>query len=85
MACRAVRQDHYLSLFFVPLIPVKRGEAFWQCRSCGQAFPDRQGQPGQGEPGGRPGRALRPPGRCPGCGRRVEPEFSYCPYCGRRL
>lgn len=22
---------------------------------------------------------------CPGCGREVEEEYSYCPYCGRRL
>lgn len=22
---------------------------------------------------------------CPGCGRAVEEDYSYCPYCGRRL
>jgi hypothetical protein len=85
MACRLVRQDHYLSLFFIPLIPVKRGEAHWECGSCGQAFADRGGQPESlGPASPHPGPPVAR-GRCPGCGRAVEPHFSYCPYCGRRL
>ena len=34
-AARLKRQDHYLSLFFIPLIPVKRGEAYLECDQCG--------------------------------------------------
>ena len=30
------RQDYYLSLFFIPLFPVKRGEMFLACDKCGR-------------------------------------------------
>ncbi|WP_368075617.1 zinc-ribbon domain-containing protein [uncultured Clostridium sp.] len=22
---------------------------------------------------------------CPGCGREVDSQYSYCPYCGNRI
>lgn len=32
------RLDHYLSLFFIPIIPVKKGERFIECDRCGGLF-----------------------------------------------
>lgn len=77
--CRLKRRDHYLSLFFIPLIPVKRGEIYLECSHCGGVF-DPSGGPAGGGAGRRPDHGL-----CPACRRPVEPGFAYCPYCGRRL
>lgn len=64
------RIDHYISLFFIPLIPIKRGEPFLYCRRC--LLPVDRGTFGVGE-----GSA------CTRCGRTVKAEFNYCPYCGQ--
>jgi len=37
------RIDHYLSLFFIPVFPVKRGEPFLSCEGCGASFDRRSG------------------------------------------
>ena len=74
---RLKRVDHYLSLFFIPLFPVKRGVPFVQCRSCGSVFSESGEIRDQGT---RTGDRT-----CPGCGRPVEPGFRFCPSCGRRL
>jgi RNA polymerase subunit RPABC4/transcription elongation factor Spt4 len=70
------RTAHYISLFFIPLIPISKGETFLACEACGAVF-DQQGQ------------TIRPPTpeekHCAGCGESVNPSFSYCPYCGRHL
>ncbi|RLB43440.1 MAG: zinc-ribbon domain-containing protein [Deltaproteobacteria bacterium] len=74
---RLKRIDHYLSLFFIPLFPVKRGKPFLECQSCG-AISDESGAVFQG-PGKVPGHA------CPYCGNPIEPSYRYCPFCGRAL
>jgi|Deesub1362B_J571_1020462.scaffolds.fasta_scaffold07360_3 predicted amidophosphoribosyltransferase len=71
------RTDHYISLFFIPLIPISRGKPFLACELCGSIF-DERGQP-MTLPSGPKER------HCPGCGEPVESHFSYCPYCGRAL
>jgi len=71
------RVDHYISLFFIPLIRIKRGVPFLVCENCG-IQQDQQGSTfGWAETG--------KPQKCGYCGRSVEPDFSYCPYCGRSL
>ncbi len=76
-SARLKRLDHYLSLFFIPLFPVKRGERFLECDRCGGVF-DESGRSGP--------EALRPAAGpiCPKCGRRVSPDFNFCPHCGQR-
>ncbi len=72
------RIDHYLSLFFIPLFPVKRGEPMLICDSCGAVMSPT------GEVEWRP--QVEPkPEVCPKCAKPVSPEFEYCPYCGGRL
>jgi len=77
---RLKRIDHYISLFFIPLIPVKRGAPFVECQRChgifteaGKEFQDTYDM----EEG--PGR------RCPSCGKQVESDYAFCPFCGRKM
>lgn len=74
---RLRRVDHYLSLFFIPLFPVKRGEPMVICDRCGAVSPPDQGAPAPSPAYGR--------GHCSRCGYRLEPSFSYCPQCGQRV
>lgn len=75
---RLKRIDHYLSLFFIPLFPVKRGETVLFCDRCGTiSHPD--------QPLGRRPLPAAAEETCPSCGRPVKPEFSYCPHCGSRV
>ena len=70
--------DHYLSLFFIPLLRVKQGTPFLYCRRCGQPVePGSQQEPAAGSFG-------RPSPVCRQCGRSLEGHFKYCPYCGQR-
>jgi len=71
------RVDHYLSIFFIPLFPVKKGIPFLICENCKTRF-DERGFRIDVEEVGR-GR------RCPHCGRPVAQDFIYCPYCGKSI
>lgn len=72
---RLVRVDHYLSLFFIPLFPVKKGQPVVLCDRCGQVA----GETGGALYGSSPaGNAF-----CPACGGPVEKTFRFCPSCGK--
>ena len=73
-----MRLDHYISLFFIPLIPIKRGEPFLECNRCGGVF-DETGHPYVSPV------EDRSAGTCPQCGRPINPGFRYCPNCGQRI
>jgi ribosomal protein L37E len=68
--------DHYISLFFIPLLRIKQGLPFLYCRRCGQSV----------ESGPLHGEAAfgRSSPMCRQCGRSLEDQFEYCPYCGQR-
>ena len=75
---RLKRVDHYLSVFFVPLFPVKRGEPVVMCNRCGAvSSPDQGFGPMSTTRYGKTG--------CAQCGYPLEPGFEYCPKCGRRV
>jgi len=74
---RLKRVDHYVSVFFIPLFPVKRGMPFLQCESCGSI--SRETGEIRYEPQKTAGRT------CPYCGESVESSFRFCPSCGKRL
>ncbi len=71
------RVDHYVSLFFIPLFPVKRGTPFLMCEKCNTILDEHGARMDFEHMGGK--------SRCPSCGRPVDPGFSFCPYCGRGL
>jgi hypothetical protein len=72
------RVDHYLSIFFLPIVRVKKGSHFLECQSCGSLSPE-SGKVWYQDRKGRPGR------NCPYCGKPLEPEFHFCPYCGKSI
>ena len=71
------RVDHYFSLFFLPLVPVKRGEPFLYCPRCNAAVGDDAGDL-------RASSVHERPRACRRCGQALDPGFSYCPFCGER-
>ncbi|MCU0284929.1 MAG: zinc ribbon domain-containing protein [Acidobacteria bacterium] len=66
------RTDHYLSVFFIPLIRVKKGISYVVCENC-HAYVDSDKNVKASEEN-----------QCRSCGRLLDPGFSYCPYCGER-
>jgi hypothetical protein len=67
--------DHYINLFFIPLFRVKKGKPFLFCDRCQNS--------GFLHPADDP---LSSPGiRCRTCGREIQPEFRFCPHCGKPL
>jgi len=77
-SARLKRLDHYISLFFIPLFPVKRGEVFLECERCRGVF-DEAGMPPSAS---LPYESL---GTCPQCRRELDQDFQFCPYCGQRI
>ncbi|MGD2099070.1 MAG: zinc ribbon domain-containing protein [Desulfobacterales bacterium] len=71
------RIDHYLSLFFIPVFRVKKGEPFSVCDRCAQS-----GQ-GFGPDYAQPQTDLRR--TCSRCGKVLNADFKYCPHCGKRV
>jgi len=71
------RVDHYVSIFFIPLVPVSRGKTAIVCERCG-GISDEMGRGiGIG--------ATRDVLLCKRCGRELERKFTFCPYCGERI
>jgi len=71
------RVDHYLSIFFIPIFPVSRGKPAIICEKCGGISDEM----GHGIGVRRVGGELS----CKHCGRVLEREFAFCPYCGKRI
>ena len=70
------RVDHYVSLFFIPVMRVKKGEPVLVCNRCESAGVAARKQPSRGVPD--------QPVMCRQCGRSLEENFKYCPFCGQR-
>ncbi|NIR14576.1 MAG: zinc ribbon domain-containing protein [Desulfobacterales bacterium] len=72
------RVDHHLSIFFLPLVRVKKGSPFLQCQSCGSQSHE-SGEVWHGSQERRQGQ------NCPYCGKGLEPRFRFCPFCGKSI
>jgi RNA polymerase subunit RPABC4/transcription elongation factor Spt4 len=71
------RTDHYLSLFFIPILRVKKGEPFLACDRCEQTAQ---------APGPDLTRQQYEEARtCRYCGKALNKDFKYCPQCGKRI
>ncbi len=42
VAMEPVRNKRYFSLFFVPVLPLEKGEAAWRCPNCKKLFLRRE-------------------------------------------
>jgi len=71
------RVDHYLSLFFIPLFPVKKGNPFLACENCNTIFDEHSHRMDVGK--------TVDEKRCHHCGRGIDTNFTFCPYCGKAL
>ena len=69
------RIDHYLSIFFIPILPVSRGKPAVICERCG-GISDEMGH-------GIGIKATTGDLICRRCGRELKGEFAFCPYCGK--
>jgi ribosomal protein L37E len=74
---RLRRVDHYLSIFFIPIFPVKRGEPVVICDRCGAVSSPNQGL--------GPSSMRFDKTNCSRCGYPLESTFQYCPNCGSRV
>jgi uncharacterized CHY-type Zn-finger protein len=71
---RYKRVDHYFSIFFVPLLRVKKGEEFLMCDKCEQEVKEF----GYGYSLHGDKEVL-----CGNCGKTLKRDFIFCPYCGK--
>ena len=70
------RVDHYFNLFFIPVLRVKKGEPFLMCERCSRPV-------GEFEEEYDIARTDIQKIRCSHCGKTLEKDFGYCPYCGK--
>lgn len=73
------RVDHYLSVFFIPVLKVKTGAPLLVCHRCERPV-DGSGPASSGPQSETP--ATRP---CRFCHRDFPADYAFCPLCGRRL
>ena len=71
------RMDHYLSLFFIPILRVKKGEPFIMCDRCEQTFHELGADFTSHQQKGAQ--------TCRYCGKNVGSDFKFCPYCGKNI
>lgn len=71
------RVDHYLSLFFIPIIKVKTGEPILMCERCERSVAEF------GPELSRAGSEATK--TCRFCSKTFDSDYSFCPFCGRRL
>jgi len=71
------RIDHYLSLFFIPLLRIKKGEPFIICDRCEQI--------GHGPGPDFYEQQSKEVRNCRYCGKALDKNFKYCPHCGKPI
>jgi endogenous inhibitor of DNA gyrase (YacG/DUF329 family) len=69
------RIDHYFNLFFIPLFKVKQGEPFLACSRCEKSAKVFSGYDNRND---------EPSIHCRTCGKPLQQEFRYCPFCGKQ-
>ena len=72
------RMDDYISVFFLPIIRIKKGNPFVECEKCGFITSETEG-------GHKEVLKSGPINYCENCQRPIDAGFKFCPYCGRRI
>ena len=75
---RLTRVDHYLSLFFLPVLRVKRGDEILVCDRCAGPVETETARSGAFSS------ESEATAVCHQCGGPLEKGFRYCPHCGQR-
>ncbi|MGD9277421.1 MAG: zinc ribbon domain-containing protein [Desulfobacterales bacterium] len=70
------RVDHYFNLFFIPILRVKKGEPFIMCDRCERTVHEFKEEYSRTWPDTKKK-------QCHHCGKALEKDFGYCPYCGK--
>ncbi|KAF5749034.1 hypothetical protein HS088_TW04G00995 [Tripterygium wilfordii] len=78
-----VEYEKVLKLFFVPVWRWPGKEPLLHCDNCKLFFPESYSLPPSRTDDVSP--AIVRDLRCRYCKQLVEPEFSYCPFCGEAL
>jgi len=73
------RVDHYLSIFFIPVLKVKTGEPVLICNRCERPATDSDATRFQAQEPQTPAKLCR------FCGKGFPADYTFCPHCGRRL
>jgi len=71
------RIDHYLNLFFIPLLRVKKGAPFLYCERCARSMSEFHTDRGNG--------TRNQNLTCQNCAKPLHNTFMYCPYCGKKV
>jgi RNA polymerase subunit RPABC4/transcription elongation factor Spt4 len=80
---RLKRIDQYISLFFIPILRIKKGIPFLNCENCHVVLNSHTDTDSRDfEFGEMKGGSEQ---RCRSCGKFVAADYSYCPYCGKRI
>lgn len=71
------RVDNYLSIFFIPIIRIKKGLTFLLCRNCHNEV--------NGSKPRTDANGFQQEKNCQYCGQTITENFFYCPYCGKTI
>jgi ssDNA-binding Zn-finger/Zn-ribbon topoisomerase 1 len=71
------RTDHYLSVFFLPIFRIKKGNPILECQRCGK-FDLKAEKTDQSS-------STLFCYNCPYCGEAIGRRYRFCPFCGRPL
>jgi len=71
------RIDHYLSLFFIPVLRVKKGEPFIACERCERTIHEFGPEYAH--------RTEADTLKCRYCAKSVGKNYKFCPHCGSRI
>jgi hypothetical protein len=69
------RVDHYFSIFFIPVLRIKKGEPFIMCEKCEMAVHEMEKDFQSQQTNGK--------FTCKYCSRRLQKGFKFCPFCGK--
>jgi hypothetical protein len=73
------RVDHYLSVFFIPVLKVKTGEPVIICNRCERPVTDSDADLFRAQ------EPQTPEKSCRFCGKGFPADYTFCPICGRRI
>ncbi|MCP5046822.1 MAG: zinc ribbon domain-containing protein [bacterium] len=83
---RLKRTDQYIAVFFIPLIPIKKGQPYLACENCHTLLDENHSGPSRPASNNQRSTGTRKQ-MCGHCNAVLDPGsgYSYCPYCGKKI